>query len=184
LQLQISRVRVVGMSNFLYLFLPRLSVPSIFAINLDTLREQGICGIMLDLDNTIVQRDQECFSPAFLSWIKEIKEREFKVCIISNNWPKRVSALAQKLAVPAISRAGKPRKSPFLRALNILGTRPQETAVIGDQVLTDILGGNRLGLYTILVTPLPGKEYWATRLINRWLEKLVFWWGKRKLKNS
>jgi HAD superfamily phosphatase (TIGR01668 family) len=77
--------------------------------------------------------------------------------------------------IPSVTRAIKPRKSPFRRAMKMLGMTPGETAVVGDQIFTDILGGNRLGLYTILVVPMPGKEYWATELINRRLERLVLW---------
>ncbi|MEW6275054.1 MAG: YqeG family HAD IIIA-type phosphatase [Bacillota bacterium] len=167
------------MNNFRLLF-PRLYVPSIFEIDLDWLHQQGIRGLMLDLDNTIICRNLEHFSAGIVAWIKELKRKNFRVCIISNNLPKRVYALAQELDLPAVCQGIKPLAAPFRRALGVLGTAPQETAIVGDQIFTDILGGNRLGLYTILVNPLPGKEFWATRLINRQLEKLVLWWLKRR----
>ncbi len=168
--------------NPFHLLLPRLYVPSVLEIDLDLLSRQGICGIMLDLDNTIAKRDQESFSAEVVRWIQEVKQRNFKACIISNNRPKRVHALAQELSLPAVCRAVKPLRAPFRRALVMLGTAPEQTAIVGDQIFTDILGGNCLGLYTILVAPLPGKEFWATRLINRQLEKLVLWWIKKKLR--
>lgn len=171
-----SRIKIFSLLS------PRLHVLSILDIDLEALCRQGICGIMLDLDNTIVQRDLERFSEDTLSWIKEVKKRGFKVCIISNNQPKRVYPLAQEVDLPAVCQAIKPLKTPFHQALEILGTMVQETAIIGDQIFTDIFGGNRLGLYTILVTPIPGKEFWATRLINRKLEKIILWWIKKKNK--
>lgn len=165
----------------LRLLYPKLYVPSLFHIDLNKLEKMGIRGMLFDLDNTIVPRDCHQFSPAVSRWLKELQRRGFKLCIVSNNGSTRVNALAGQLGVPTVVRAVKPRKRPFLRALEILGISPHETAVVGDQVFTDILGGNRLGLYTILVMPLPGKEFWATELINRRLEKLVLCRFKRKL---
>ena len=167
------------MSGFFRCLFPRLYVPSLLALDLDSLRDLGICGLLLDLDNTIICRDAGCFSAEIVSWIEKAKEKDFKICIISNNRPQRVLGLAQKLDLPAVCRGVKPFSAPFRRALAALGTAPVKTAVVGDQIFTDILGGNRLGIYTILVAPLPGKEFWATRLINRQLEKLVLWWIKR-----
>lgn len=166
-------------NNLFRCLVPRLYVPSLFAVDLDFLRQQGICGFMLDLDNTIIYRDAEHFSAEIISWVEKAKEKNFKICIISNNRPQRVLGLARELGLPAVCRGVKPLPAPFRRALALLGTVPEETAVVGDQIFTDILGGNRLGLYTILVAPLPGKEFWATRLINRQLERPVLWWIKR-----
>jgi hypothetical protein len=145
----------------------------LFDINVDSLYKAGIRGILFDLDNTIIPRNSDVFSAEVGSWLKEIRSRNFKVCIISNNNAKRVSKLAGELDLPAICYAIKPRRKPFRQALKLLGTCPEQTAVVGDQVFTDILGGNRLGMFTILVAPMNEKEFWATRLINRQLEKYV-----------
>jgi len=169
----------LGRTNPFCCLLPRLYVPSIFALDLDSLRRQGICGILLDLDNTIIPRDAGQFPAEVVSWLAKTREKNFHVCIISNNRPRRVFGLAEEIGLPAVCRGVKPLPAPFRRALAVLGTAPEETAVVGDQIFTDILGGNRLGLYTILVAPLPGREFWATRLINRQLEKPVLWWLKR-----
>ncbi|HBC94015.1 MAG TPA: YqeG family HAD IIIA-type phosphatase, partial [Pelotomaculum sp.] len=81
--------------------------------------------------------------------------------------------VAGLLGLPAVHRAVKPLVGPFRRAMGMLGTKPAETALIGDQIFTDIFGGNLCGLYTILVVPLQGKEFWGTRLFSRPLEKIV-----------
>lgn len=160
------------MSIFKLLY-PKLYVSSLFDINVQDLYKAGIRGILFDLDNTIIPRNADVFSIEVSSWLKEIRSSNFKACIISNNNAKRVLKLAGELDLPAICYAVKPRRKPFRQALKLLGTCPEQTAVVGDQVFTDILGGNRLGMFTILVVPMAGKEFWATRLISRQLEKYV-----------
>ena len=167
------------MSIFKLLY-PKLYVSTLFDINVDSLYEAGIRGILFDLDNTIIPRNADEFSVEVSSWLKEIRSRNFKVCIVSNNNAKRVSKLAGELDLPAICYAIKPRRKPFRQAFKLLGTCPEQTAVVGDQVFTDILGGNRLGMFTILVAPMNGKEFWATRLISRQLEKIVLNIFKKK----
>lgn len=163
------------------LLYPKLYVPSVHDINLDDLLGRGIRSVLFDLDNTLVPRDVNRFSPEIACWFRELKDRGFKLCIVSNNSPGRVCSLAGPMDIPYVCRAVKPRKRPFRRAMELLGASPGETAVIGDQIFTDILGGNRLGLYTILVVPMSGKEYWATELINRRLEKIVLAGLKKKV---
>ena len=160
------------MSIFKLLY-PKLYVPSLFDINIHELYKAGIRGILFDLDNTIMPRNADVFSIEVSSWLKEIRKSNFKACIISNNNAKRVYKLAGELDLPAICYAVKTRRKPFRRALELLGTCPEQTAVVGDQVFTDVLGGNRLGMFTILVAPMNGKEFWATRLISRRLERYV-----------
>ena len=167
------------MINILY---PQLYVESLFEIDLEMLKKRGIQGIIFDLDNTIIPRDQKNFSPDISEWLSELKEQNFKLCIVSNNRRQhRVSYLAQALDIPYIYKAGKPRRKAFRRAMQLLSTDAITTAVIGDQVFTDVYGGNRVGLFTILVVPLPGKEFWGTTFFNRRLEKLVLSKIKKRL---
>ncbi len=80
--------------------------------------------------------------------------------------------MAQKLGLPFISGALKPRRGAFREALKLLDVEPRRAAVVGDQVLTDILGGNRLGLHTILVRPMSRREFAGTR-ITRLFERVI-----------
>jgi len=152
---------------------PKKYVSSILEIKPDMLKGLGIKGILFDLDNTIVPRDSDSFSPEVSEWLSKLRRRGFKLGIVSNNSRKRVGAIAGPMAMPAVYRAVKPWGRPFRRAMEMLGTSPQETALIGDQIFTDIFGGNLAGLYTILVVPMKGTEFWGTRLISRPLEKIV-----------
>ena len=156
--------------RFLY---PKMYVPSVTSIDPQQLYSRGIRCVLFDLDNTVVPRDKTCLSAEVAGWIKSLGERGIKVCVVSNNGPARLSRVAGIEEIPSVCRAIKPRKHPFRKAMKMLGVTPGETAVVGDQIFTDILGGNRLGLYTILVMPMPGKEYWATEMFNRRLERLV-----------
>ncbi|MFZ5590665.1 MAG: YqeG family HAD IIIA-type phosphatase [Bacillota bacterium] len=165
----------------LNLLFPRQHVASVQQINLAELEKRGIKALLFDLDNTIVPRDQDHLPPEIINFFDRLARRGFKTCLVSNNYPERVGALAGQLGISTVHRAIKPRKKPFLKAMRLLGVTPEQTAVVGDQIFTDILGGNRLGLYTILVTPLPGKEYWATQLISRRLEKIVLALYRRRL---
>jgi hypothetical protein len=157
----------------LHLLFPDLYVASIYDIDLEYLRRRGIRGIIFDLDNTIVERGEIFWPPEVRDWLDGLKAEGFKISIVSNNRQRAAEELAQTHGIPAVFRAVKPRRKPFLRAISLMGVGRRETAMVGDQIFTDIVGGNRLGLFTILVNPLPGKEFIGTTLFSRQLEKLL-----------
>lgn len=152
--------------------LPDQRLENIFELNPACLRAKGIKGIITDMDNTLVPWDDRAVYPQLSCWLQGLKNSGFSLCIVSNSTPDRGKELAAKLGLPAIWYAVKPRRKSFRRALKLMGLIPEEVAVIGDQIFTDILGGNRLGLYTILVTPISEKEFIWTRLLRR-LENFV-----------
>jgi HAD superfamily phosphatase (TIGR01668 family) len=153
--------------------IPDLYVDSVFDIDLDKLAERGIKGIITDLDNTLVRWDQPDATPKLIEWLDHVRDtRGIKVCIVSNNKHHRVEQFAKPLNIPYIGRARKPKKSPFLRALDALGTKREETVVIGDQLFTDVLGGNRMNMYTILVVPVAEKEWIGTKVL-RLMERIA-----------
>lgn len=150
---------------------------TVYAISLRELRARGIRGVILDLDNTLVPWGAREAPPELSRWISSGRTEGLRFCIVSNNLGARVERLAAALGVPAVTGALKPRRGALRRALGVMGTTPAETALVGDQVFTDILGGNRLGLYTILVRPQGGREFLLTRPV-RWIERLVL--GRRR----
>lgn len=164
----------------LKIFYPKVYASSLVEIEPEFLEKLGVKGILLDLDNTIVRRDSTRFTKEVAEWLGNLRARGFKLGIVSNNSRQRVGDVAGLLKIPAVHRAVKPLSLPFRRAMNMLGTTPSETALIGDQIFTDIFGGNLCGLYTILVVPLEGKEFWGTRLFSRPLEKIVLARLKRR----
>ncbi|MCL6450305.1 MAG: YqeG family HAD IIIA-type phosphatase [Acetobacteraceae bacterium] len=150
---------------------PRAYLPSIEHLDLDALRGVGIEGVILDLDNTLVPWRDPRAPEELLAWVRRLEAHGFKACILSNGRRRRVAAFSAALGVPGVCGA-KPGRAGFRRALALLGTPPSRTAVVGDQVFTDVLGGNRLGLHTILVAPRSARELGFTRLM-RLLEALV-----------
>lgn len=151
----------------LRLLTPDVVCPSLFALDLDLLAERGIRGLMVDLDNTLVQYDDDDVTEEAARWVVDAQAQGFKICITSNARTARVRHFAQALAVPGIPNSVKPMGRPFHKAMGILGTDPAQSAIIGDQLFTDVLGGNRLGVFTVLVNPLSTVELGATKLMRR-----------------
>ncbi|WP_047151465.1 YqeG family HAD IIIA-type phosphatase [Aneurinibacillus tyrosinisolvens] len=135
------------------IFKPSQIAHSIYEIDGDTLQRAGIKGIILDWNNTLMKKKSESASDSLKIWLKDFQSRyAIKLVIVSNSKPPtRGNGLINE--IPALFEAGKPKKKAFLAALDILGTRRNETAVIGNGIITDLWGGNRLGMYTIFVSP-------------------------------
>lgn len=161
-----------GCPAILRLLVPAEFRPSIHAVDFQALRARGIRGLIVDLDNTLVEWRSPSPTPDVHDWIRRARAAGLDVCIVSNGGSRRVEGFARRAGVGFVGAAGKPRRRGFLEALDRLGTLPSETAVVGDQLFTDILGGNRLGMYTILVAPVSSREFAGTRLVRK-LERLV-----------
>ena len=140
---------------------------SIYDVDLDLLKEKEIQGLIIDIDNTLVGWDTLLPTLAVKEWLERLIKTNFSICLVSNNNKKRVMYFSKELNIPFIFQAKKPLKKNFLAAMNILGTTNQKTAVIGDQIFTDVLGGNRLKLTTILVKPIKSKEFWWTNFVRK-----------------
>lgn len=149
------------------IFCPDECVESVLDIDLRRLKRRGIRALILDLDNTLLAWETEEIPANVSRWVSEAQELGFDICVASNGTKARVRKLAAELGVPAISKAVKPRKRPFRRALEILKASGDVTAVVGDQVFTDVLGGNRMDLYTILINPVSRSELRTTRMVRR-----------------
>jgi HAD superfamily phosphatase (TIGR01668 family) len=151
---------------------PKEMKHSIYDVNLEALAQKGYKYIIIDLDNTITPWNKNEISQELVDWILSAKKLEYKICLLSNSNYKRSQNYASQLEILSAPKGGKPFQSAFKRALNILAAEPENTVVIGDQIFTDILGGNRMNMYTILVDPLSSREFIGTK-INRFLEKLL-----------
>ena len=127
--------------------------------------------LIIDLDNTLVTRGSEYIEEDVLKWI-EYARKHFKIGIISNNYKNRVKFIEKRFGFPSIGRGFKPLPFSFKKLLKILKAKKEKTIVIGDQIFTDILGGNLLGCYTILVEPKDkSKDFFLTK-ITRFFESL------------
>jgi len=160
--------------------LPDLHVNNIYDIDLEALKQAGVKGIITDLDNTLVGAKERTATPSLMNWLKKVEALGFKMVIVSNNNQMRVSAFANPLRLPFVYRAKKPKNSAFKRAMKLLELDAKQCVVIGDQMLTDVLGGNRLGMYTILVRAISLKDEGFFTRINRRIEKKVIAKLKKK----
>lgn len=153
--------------------MPDLYLKSVYSLDPKALRSRGIRALLVDLDNTLVMWRYGQPGPQEVAWVQSLRSAGIEPCIVSNSRPHRVFACAKALQIPAVADAAKPFGRAFRKAMALLGTSPSETAVIGDQLFTDILGGNRLGLYTILVIPVSERELMWTRLVRRLERKVI-----------
>ena len=154
-------------------FCPAHAVASLPEINLDDLKAEGLSLILLDVDHTIVKWKQEEFSSEVLAWIKRAKEMDFQLCILSNTrHPERLARLSAILDIETFRGRFKPSRHMFEMALEKYGKKPEEAVMIGDQIMTDILGANRSGIDAIWVQKMEGPEFAGTK-INRVVELLV-----------
>jgi hypothetical protein len=146
---------------------PNEIVDSIYEINLSNLKGKGIRAVIADLDNTLVPWRSTEIKDTLTAWVKDVKDAGLNLAIVSNNTSSRVHTLSEQLGVIAVSKAVKPRRRAFRNIASQFSLDPSEIAVVGDQLLTDVLGGNRTGMYTILVTPISKHEFIGTKLIRQ-----------------
>lgn len=150
---------------------------SVEEIDLDRLRAKGFAALLLDLDNTLVPWMTFDVSQEVSDWLDEAREKGFRVCIVSNTRRGgRLARLAGRLDLPFVASGFlgmKPGRHSFTAAVRLLGVSREKCAVVGDQIFTDVWGGNRSGMYTIKVKPRAAREFFGTK-ISRVLERVVF----------
>lgn len=161
-------------------FLPDEHVKSILDITPEHLKNMGIKGIITDLDNTLVEWDRPSATPQLIKWLEEMKRNLIQVTIVSNNRSRaRVQKFSDPLSIPFIFQAKKPMVRAFQKAISQMKLKKDEVVVIGDQLLTDVLGGNRGGFHTILVVPVAQTDGFFTKL-NRFIERRLLNWFRKK----
>lgn len=151
---------------------PRDYYRSVNDIDLDELSRDGIDTLLIDLDNTLLARDATDVPDDVRAWAAHVLARGFKVRIVSNNWHSHVPAVAERIGFELVAKAVKPLPFAFMKALASMGSDRRRAAVIGDQLFTDVLGGNLMGMRTILVTPLSSSDLPHTLMLRR-IEKML-----------
>lgn len=139
---------------------------SVDAVDLADLCARGIDTLLLDLDNTLMARFTGEIRDGVRAWVARARAEGFALCLVSNNWHDRVHVAANELGIPLVARAVKPLPFAFRRAMRLLGADAARTAVVGDQIFTDVLGGNLAGATTVLVEPLSRKDLPHTLLLR------------------
>ena len=133
----------------------------------------GARGLLLDADNTLAPWRGAVPDPAAARWVESAKAAGFRLCIASNSDAERLRPLEEALGIPAFPRAGKPLPSGLRRIAREMGAAPDACALIGDQLLTDMLAARLAGMRAVLLEPLdPSREFTGTR-VNRVLERIL-----------
>jgi HAD superfamily phosphatase (TIGR01668 family) len=150
------------------LFKPDDYLSSVACIDPAALVRQGFTVVLLDIDNTLVPRDTHRLSAEVIQWVADLRQQGLRPCLLSNNWHRTVFAYADVLGIPLVYKAMKPLPFAYSRALRKAGwKRGEKVVVIGDQIMTDILGAHLRGYHAILVLPQTAKDLWYTHLFRR-----------------
>jgi len=152
-------------------FVPDIYQKNIYDINYDVLKKKGIKCLLFDLDNTLVPVKTDIPTKK----VKELfayLEKDFKVIIVSNSNKKRLIPFKEGLNVDVAASSHKPFKKKYLKIMKLYKFKEYEIAAIGDQLLTDILGANRVGITSILINPIGEYEKFGTK-INRFFESFI-----------
>lgn len=156
-----------------HLFLPDCYVEQFDKINIEHLQSKNIKVLICDIDNTLAAHDSIYMNDVVRQFLLRVKEAGIEVALVSNNSKKRVTAYVGDHGYLHISSAKKPLSSAFRRVKHHFHAEYNEMAMLGDQLLTDILGANRLGIYTILTKPLVHQDLNWTK-INRVVEVFIY----------
>ena len=138
--------------------LPDMCAESIYDIDFDALKQKGITSLILDIDNTLVSHRTKSPDEKTLKLLVYLKDSGFKLSIISNGKPERVNLFTKGFDIPVISGHLKPSKKGYVLALQKMNSVPSECAAIGDQIFTDVLGANKMGIFSIYTTPIEKYE--------------------------
>ena len=154
------------------IFYPKGYFNKVSEISLEYLKENNIKGLILDVDNTLIDYYRN-ISEETINWANSLKENGIKMCILSNsNKKEKVKEVAGKLGLEYTYFGMKPLKRGFKRAKKMLGLENNEIAAVGDQIFTDVIGSNRMKMFSILVEPIKEKDILVT-LIKRPIENYI-----------
>ncbi|MCL1987091.1 MAG: YqeG family HAD IIIA-type phosphatase [Firmicutes bacterium] len=149
---------------------PNFYFGSIFQIPYDDLRQNGVKGLIFDIDNTLARHEDIIPPEKILNLIYNLQKTGFKIGILSNNSKKRIENFNKALQLPAFSGALKPFTVNLKKLMHQMNLKPTETAIIGDQMFADVWCGNRANITTVLVKPITEQEIFIVRL-KRGLER-------------
>ena len=155
------------------IFQPDLYINSLDDLDLKRLKEEGYRNILIDLDNTLAPYYDKHIDERAKEILDKMSEEGLFVVVMSNNHEERVRDFLKGTDHHYQSMSLKPTKVGYKKILERYGLKASETLAIGDQILTDIVGANRMKIFSILVEPLVEKDSFSTR-INRQFEKILY----------
>lgn len=158
---------------------PDYRFSSVYAMPKDFFESKGIKYVLFDIDNTLIAYTSEKADGNVRSFLGDLTDRGIKYAFVSNNHKERVSTFAGEFGAVYVNDALKPLLFGVKKAMAELGARKENTALVGDQIFTDVWAGKRAGAVTVLVNPIEAKEtpFFG---IKRRLEKIVLGSGEKK----
>ena len=154
------------------LLYPNFYLKNIKEVDINLLKENNIEALLLDVDNTLIDLDRNLLEGVD-EWCDNLKKEGIKFCILSNSNKKdKVENVAKTLDIPFVFFGTKPLKRGFKKAKEIVNKDYKNIAIIGDQIFTDVIGGNRCKIYTILVEPISSRELFITS-VKRGVENFI-----------
>lgn len=153
-------------------FYPHIYIESIYDLPIEKLKAKGIKGLIFDIDNTIAPHDVPLPDDKFIEFAKTLRENGFSLAILSNNNQQRVELFNEKLQFHAVYKGGKPNIKKINSIMNALDLTPKNTAMIGDQVFTDMLCGRLAKILCIYTKPVCDRDQLVTK-VKRGAEKQI-----------
>ncbi len=141
-------------------FLPKYIFPKITDLSPGFLRERGIRLLLMDYDNTMLPYTVDTPSEELLQWIEEMQKSGIQLCIVSNTQKERVPKFSAVFHVPCVTGAAKPTGRGIRKAMKRFGVERGKTALVGDQIFTDVLGANLAGIMSIAVSSIDNHNFW------------------------
>ena len=163
-------------------FFPDEYLESTYKIDFEEQYRKGYRGIIFDIDNTLVPHGAPSDKRAE-KLFEGLKKMGFQCCLLSNNQYQRVSSFNEKIQVHFIENAHKPSRKNYLKAMELMGTKIENTLFVGDQLFTDVYGAKRTGMANILVKPIHPKEE-IQIVLKRYLEKIVLHFYQKNRKSG
>jgi HAD superfamily phosphatase (TIGR01668 family) len=151
---------------------------SVLAITPELIERHGLRGLVLDVDETLVPISEIDTTEDVQQWLQQMRS-QVSLWLVSNNLSvTRISRIAETLDVPYVTGAGKPSRRKLRRAAQAMNLPVHQVAMVGDRLFTDVLAGNRLGMFTILVEPMVSpastrSRRYPLRALEVWISRLL-----------
>ena len=149
------------------IFKPDIKLDRVTDITLALLEKYKIKALILDVDNTLSTHHGDILTDGLTEWLALMQDNGISLTVLSNSKEERVKPFAEKIGLQFVSLACKPLPFGYLRAIKSLKIKRKEAAIVGDQIFTDIIGGNFIGLNTVLLTPIKPEDGWSFKLRRR-----------------
>ncbi len=160
------------------MLLPDIYAETVFDMDTDALKDAGVKAFIFDIDNTLATYAMPVADDKTKEWLKSLADAGFGLYIVSNNDHARVEGFAKDAQIPYFAKALKPLSINLKRACRNMGVKPKEAALVGDQLFTDIWGGNLMGMTTVLVKPISEVEDGFVKFKRRFERRILKKIGK------